>query len=695
MLIFVLVYGEISGVVTDSRDNPVEYCAVSLFRGDSLVGGAYTDADGSFVFSNLSDGDYVLILEHLSFMPETVRVHLDGNRKEIRIVLKERAIEMGEEVITAPKPIVRIEGSKRIVIPSSASAGSKAEDVLREVPGVSVVGDNVQIRGRSDFVVYVNGRPHPLGKQILKQMPASRIERIEIITNPSARYEATAPIVVNIVLKRAGGREFSANLTSGLWDRYSADILLGFEAVRSTISTAFSLSNWTNYRSDSLVLNFPDAGPFVHTGASYQSYPWATARLSVDYRISDSLFLEGEFVPSRWWMGMHMDYGDDGGVASSIGGYVSGYGGLRWKNNRMGIFYSISSSTTSSTTGELSSISADTSTILRINADFKYEGYSFGYLGDMRRVDNLFRSGALEKDASYNRSSHAFYVMHSGNMPADIRYEAGLRMEYLRIQSDTALTYLNFYPSLSLNRALWKGFSASLSYSRRVKLPPIWLSTTYSLFVTPHFKVYRDAPTYPYFINSFELSLTGPMVYLSLSYERNSNEWVTDFPMVKGDTFLLVNRVFDRVEYYVMTLSLNYKFLRFSPTIRYAIYSDDEETFRVFNPSAQISIRRGGFYVFMDYMGPYTIFYNTFELKPPFFIGAGYRKRIGKNMMLNASLTLPPGILLRSQIGDNSLYYSSKWFSPAASITFTYNFQGYSKLSRKKAYDMTKEVKGQ
>ncbi len=48
MLIFVLVYGEISGVVTDSRDNPVEYCAVSLFRGDSLVGGAYTDADCKF-----------------------------------------------------------------------------------------------------------------------------------------------------------------------------------------------------------------------------------------------------------------------------------------------------------------------------------------------------------------------------------------------------------------------------------------------------------------------------------------------------------------------------------------------------------------------------------------------------------------------------------------------------------------------
>ena len=695
MLCLVLVYAEISGVVVDSEGSPVEYCAVSLFEGDSLVGGAYTDSDGTFAFSGLSDGDYVLILEHLSFLPETIRVHLEGESKSLRIVLRERAIEVGEEVVTAPRPIVRMEGSKRVVIPSSASAGGKVEDVLREVPGVSVVGDNVQIKGRSDFVVYVNGRPHPLGKQVLKRMPASRVSRIEIITNPSAKYEASAPIIVNIVLRRAQGREFSSSLSAGLWDRYSADVLVGFDMGRSAISMAFSLSNWTNYRSDSVVLDFQGMEPLVYTGASYQRYPWASARISMDYRLTDSVFLEGEIVPSRWWMGMHMDYGEDGGTASSVGGYLSGYAGIRKGDNRVGVFYSRSSSTTSSSAGSLSSSSTDTSTILRINADFRWGGYSFGYLGDVRRVDNVFSSGDYEKNASYSRSSHALYLMRSGSMPANIRYEAGLRAEYLRIISDTGLMYLNFYPSVSLSRTFPGGLSASISYSRRVKLPPIWLSTTYSMYVTPYFKVYRDAPKYPYFINSLELNLGSPILYLSLSYERNNNEWVTDFPVMKGDTFLLINRVFDRVEYYTITASINYRFLRFSPTVRYAIYSGDGETFRVFNPSAQMSIRWRNFYVFLDYVKPYTMFYNTLELKPPFFIGAGYRGRIGKSFMLNASLTFPPGILMRSEIGDNTLYYSSAWFSPAFSITLTYNFQEYSKLSRRKSYDMEREVKGQ
>ncbi len=695
MLAFVLVYGEISGVVLDSKGSPVEYCAVSLFRGDSLIGGAYTDADGTFEFSSLSGGDYVLILEHLSFLPETVRVNLDGNRKELRIVLKERAINIGEEVVTAPRPVVRMEGNKRVVMPSPASTGGKVEDVLREVPGVSVVGDNVQIKGRSDFVVYVNGRPHPLGKQILKQMPASRVSRIEIITSPSAKYEASAPIIVNIVLKRAEGREFSSSLTGGLWDRYSMDILSGFEAGRGVISLAFSLSNWTNYRSDSLVLDIQGSPPLVYTGASYQSYPWATARLSVEYRLSDSLLLEGELVPSRWWGGMHMNYGDGGGVSRYAGGYISGYVGVRWRENRAGLFYSLSSSDAYSSVGDLYSGSTDTSTILRINADFRRGSYSFGYSGDVRQVNNVFTSGDFYRDASYGRSYHAAYITRSGTMPLGIDYEAGLRIEYLRIRTDSTFTFLDIYPSVSFSRTLWRGFSATLSYTRRVKLPPIWLSTTYNMYITPRFRVYRDAPTAPYFINSFEFNLNGPFLYLSISYERNNNEWTTDFPVMRGDTFLLVNRIFDRVEYYAATLSINYKFIRFSPAIRLGIYSDGGETFRVFNPTAQLSIRRGGFYVFMNYIKPFTMFYNDFELRPPFFLGAGYRTRIGKKLMLNASITLPPAIILTSRIENNTLYYSSRWFSPSASITLTYNFQQYSRLSRKKSYDMTGEVKGQ
>ncbi|GAA0870934.1 outer membrane beta-barrel family protein [Gangjinia marincola] len=205
---------EITGKVVDKSSGiPLEYATVALANiktPDQLEGGI-TDANGNFMVE-VPQGVYNISVEYISF--ETFRIsakEIDQPTDLGTIKLGIAAGELDEVVVIAEKTTVDIRLDKKIynVGKDLTVSGGTVSDVLDNVPSVSVdVEGNVELRGNGDVRILINGKPSALtglnSTDALRQLPAESIERVEVITSPSARYDAEGSGgIINIILRRS------------------------------------------------------------------------------------------------------------------------------------------------------------------------------------------------------------------------------------------------------------------------------------------------------------------------------------------------------------------------------------------------------------------------------------------------------------------------------------------------------------
>ena len=202
---------ELTGIITDGTNGlPMTYATVVLLLPDSsVVAGITTKDDGRFVFSNIENGFYILQLSFVGYdrLSITVDVPVQSNLGEI--VLNESANSIREVFVTAQRPFVEHRLDKTIVNVSGniITAGLSINELLNEIPGLWVRDDGrVMLNGRM-ATVHIDGRPTRLPAvqvaQLLNGMQGDLVDRIELISNPSARYEAgMSPSIINIRLKR-------------------------------------------------------------------------------------------------------------------------------------------------------------------------------------------------------------------------------------------------------------------------------------------------------------------------------------------------------------------------------------------------------------------------------------------------------------------------------------------------------------
>ena len=229
--------GIISGKVKDSsNDELLEYTTLSLFsaRDSSLVTGGITDTKGNFSLT-APFGRYFLKVEYISYESKTMQ-GLRLNRKTPTIDIGQIAIKQDESLlneveITAEKSQVQIGLEKKVfnVDKDLSSIGGTAAEVLENVPSVIVdMEGNVSLRGSENVRILIDGRPSGLmgisTSKALEQIPANSIETIEIITNPSVRYDAEGIAgIINIVLKKEKKKGFNGmlNMSTGYPDRHN------------------------------------------------------------------------------------------------------------------------------------------------------------------------------------------------------------------------------------------------------------------------------------------------------------------------------------------------------------------------------------------------------------------------------------------------------------------------------------------
>lgn len=218
--------GKIAGTVTDAASKPLSSVSLSLLKAadSSLVKMAVSGKDGKYEFINLADGEYIVLATLVGHEKKISRVAVSGSGSAVAgIQLAEAAKGLTEVTVTSKKPFIETKIDKTIVNvdASPTSAGATALEILEKSPGVVVDNDgNISLRGKQGVIIMMDGKPTYLSpadlSNLLKNMPASALDQIEIMTNPSARFDATGNSgVINIKTKKGKNAGFNGSVMVG------------------------------------------------------------------------------------------------------------------------------------------------------------------------------------------------------------------------------------------------------------------------------------------------------------------------------------------------------------------------------------------------------------------------------------------------------------------------------------------------
>lgn len=398
----------ITGTVLDAEtDQPLEYATLVLqsVRNPDRITGGITDASGKFDVETVA-GRYNVRIEFLSYrtyeLPEqTFRSSTDLGT--VKLELDVAQLE-GVEVI-AEKTTVEIRLDKKIynVGKDLTVSGGTVSDVLDNVPSVSVdVEGNVQLRGNDDVRILIDGKPSAItglnSTEALQQLPAESIEKVEVITSPSARYDAEGSGgIINIILRRSKLRGMNGALTANLGD-----------------PARYGLNGNLNYRTGDLNI-------FTNTGYNYRTSPGnsfnSTRFFDTNGQFTNSITEDGERERIR--KGINANFG--------VEWYV---------NETSSITQSIFIRSSDNTTETINNFSQQ-------DMDLNPSG---GFRFDAETEDDETFQYAFNYDKKFNDSGHkltyAFQYETSEEVEASLIQQNGFDSETVRTAEDQRRVFL-------------------------------------------------------------------------------------------------------------------------------------------------------------------------------------------------------------------------------------------------------------
>jgi outer membrane receptor protein involved in Fe transport len=269
----------VSGNVSDLQNNPISFVNVIVrTEQDSIiVKGTSTDDTGNFKFNVLEKGDFLLQFSYMGFKSVSKGIILDEDLVLETIVLEEDAEALDEISIVAKRPTIKKEADRLVFnIENTALIEGNMLQVLRSTPGILVLDSGISIKGSSP-TVYINGRKVQLSSneliQLLESSSANSIKSVEVITNPSAKYDADSGSVVNIVMSKnlitgyRGG--VFTNYTQGVFPRYNAGTSHFFKNSKINLNLNYNYTKSKINRDGDDVVNYLDTN--LNTDEVWQS----------------------------------------------------------------------------------------------------------------------------------------------------------------------------------------------------------------------------------------------------------------------------------------------------------------------------------------------------------------------------------------------------------------------------------------
>jgi len=273
--------GKITGRIIDEQQKPIEGATAELLRAkdSGLVKVAISNKAGVIEFENIRFGSYLIRATYVnherSFSP-VINLSAETNAVILTdISLKAAAKELQNVQVTGRKPFIQ-QMTDRIVVNvenSVVNAGSSAFDVLERSPGVLIdPNDNISMRGKSGVIIMIDGKPSPMsGSDLvnyLRSLPSNAIERIELITNPSARYDAAGNAgIIDIKMKKDQRYGTNGSLTAGygqgIYPKANAGLNFNYRNKKANLFGGYNYSYRMNLNHLLLNRNFFENGQFT------------------------------------------------------------------------------------------------------------------------------------------------------------------------------------------------------------------------------------------------------------------------------------------------------------------------------------------------------------------------------------------------------------------------------------------------
>lgn len=575
------VKGSITGVVMDKNVNkPVEYASIALvsLRDKSIKSGSVSNSDGRFEITEVDFGAYSAVVNFVGYQKDTIKgIRINPKSVNVKldtIWLSQAMNQLNAVDIIAERTFVEYKIDRKVVNVGKDlnSSGGTAVEALENVPSVSVdVEGNVSLRGSSNFQVLINGKPTPLsGSDALDQIPVSTIKSIEIITNPSAKYDPDGMTgIINVVLKEniVAGISGLVEASVGTNDKYNVNGILSYRnkkfnafvggGYRSNYMPGTGLSELETYYADTFYRN-TDLNRF-RTRSNY------SVKGGVDYYINkkNTIGIEGSFHDNDFVKDFssniheYTSAGNDDLYKKSINS--GGRGGPRmsmsshWDHDfkKEGTrlittayfsksddydldenFEYLSNSTYELRDTVLNGLMTNedqTRTNFRFKSDFerkmgKTGKFEAGIQIRMEQTDNKYQVSQyndvsdswLEQDTlssvlDFSRDIYALYTTYE-NIYKSIGYKVGLRGEVTdRNTSSTniegvSLQRFDIFPSVHFSKKLKKDQQVMLSYSRRVRRPGGWELSPFPSYMNSTFIRFGNPNLLPEFVANFDLS---------------------------------------------------------------------------------------------------------------------------------------------------------------------------------------------
>lgn len=218
--------GSISGKVIDKKSNePLAYVNIVVKEENKVVTGGITSDKGTFLIKNLALKNYTLEIQFIGYKTVIKSISISPEAKNVNlntIVLEEDAIELkGVEIVNEKSTIEQKIDRKIINVGKDLiSAGATAAEIMNNIPSVSIDPQTnaISLRGNSNVRILIDGKPTTIeASQILQQIPSSSIKQIELITNPSAKYNPEGMSgIINIVLNKNSKIGFNGSVNNGV-----------------------------------------------------------------------------------------------------------------------------------------------------------------------------------------------------------------------------------------------------------------------------------------------------------------------------------------------------------------------------------------------------------------------------------------------------------------------------------------------
>lgn len=568
--------GVIKGIIIDSASNtPIEYANIVVLskKDTSVITGTVTDAAGKFNLEKVPFGRYFLDVRFIGFKDHRFNVELSNQKKSIdigTIRLSSGTYNLENVVVEGTRNPVTYQIDKKVidVDQMGTTISGNAAEVLENVPSVSVdIEGNVSLRGSSNFTVLIDGKPSVMDAQdILQQIPATSIQSIEIITNPSAKYdpEGTAGII-NIILKKKQtlGLSGVVNANAGVHDKYGGDFLFEYKTrvVNYNFGLDYNRRIFPGTRRQENIYKLPSGSNYLNSDGSME---WGRTSYGIRGGLDFSLS-EGDLLSfgGRYGNGAHqrnsglsyLQWSDNSSNVDSYrslidsrreGEYFALNSNYQHKFKREGhelsgeFFYGrhsgdensittrldagvITEGTKATESGPENEFRGKLDYMLPLGEKNKFEA---GYQGEAELSTD--RNGLYSFDSTsadfifeplfsntneYNRTQQAVYSIYSDEW-GDLGIQGGLRGEYTYQTTNVKesnqffkIDRWDFFPTLHSSYKLGGGSQLMASYTRRIDRPHGWFLEPFISWVDAN-NVRKGNPALePEFIDSYDAGI--------------------------------------------------------------------------------------------------------------------------------------------------------------------------------------------